>query len=350
LGLTLIEAQKYARRAEQLAVLKTFAEGELLRRLPFRNLVGGSLSFPAETKLPRVGFRAVNEGYRQSYGVINSDSEFVHLFGGDLDVDRSIVDLQGPEARAAQTEMKVRSMRLTLEAAIINGDDTFDPRAFNGLSKRLVPGDDQTVDNGGSTLNLLALEALTDSVIGYGGDKVLIASKAARRQISTASRQAGGDLYEVIDGRHYFEGVEILLVEEDAEGNAVLGYDEPGDTTSIYCCVLGDAAVCGLQGPFEGRYGTSARCMTPRCFAHGWIGTWALPSATARPLPVSTTWRRCRWWSEPTLNPRTIHHNPHTQETPDDFSSHPAARRPDGARRLDQPLRHRLLRAHPQQR
>jgi hypothetical protein len=94
LGLTLIEAQKYARRAEQLAVLKTFAEGELLRRLPFRNLVGGSLSFPTETKLPRVGFRAVNEGYRQSYGVINSDSEFVHLFGCDLDVDRSIVDLQ----------------------------------------------------------------------------------------------------------------------------------------------------------------------------------------------------------------------------------------------------------------
>ena len=167
LGLTLIEAQKYARRAEQLAVLKTFAEGELLRRLSFRNLVGGSLSFPAETKLPRVGFRAVNEGYRQSCGVINSDSEFVHLFGGDLDMDRSIVDLQGPEARAAQTEMKVRSMRLTLEAAIINGDDTFDPRAFNGLSKRLVPGEDQTIDNGGSTLNLLALEALTYSVIGY---------------------------------------------------------------------------------------------------------------------------------------------------------------------------------------
>jgi hypothetical protein len=42
LGLTLIEAQTYACCAEQLAVLNTFAEGELLRRLPFRNLVGGS--------------------------------------------------------------------------------------------------------------------------------------------------------------------------------------------------------------------------------------------------------------------------------------------------------------------
>ena len=259
MGLTLIEAQKYEKRIERLAVLKTFSEGELLRRLPFRNLVGGSLAFPAEVKLPRVGFRAVNEGYRQDYGVIQSDNEFVHLFGGDLDVDRSIVDLQGSEARAAQTEMKVRSMRLTLEAAIINGDDSFDPRAFNGLSKRLLPGSNQTIDNGGRTLSLKHLEALTDSVASYGGDKVLIASKPVRRQISTLSREAGGDLYEVIEGRHYFEGVEILLVDKDSEGHEVLGYEEPGDTTSIYCCTLGDTAVTGLQGPFEGRYGISVR-------------------------------------------------------------------------------------------
>jgi len=49
----------------------------------------------------------------------------VHLFGGDLDVDRSIVDLNGTEARASQTEQKVRSMRLTLEAAILNGDTNY---------------------------------------------------------------------------------------------------------------------------------------------------------------------------------------------------------------------------------
>ncbi|MFN9619567.1 MAG: major capsid protein [Synechococcaceae cyanobacterium] len=149
MGLTLIEVQKYTRRAEQLAVLKTFAKGELLRRLPFRNLLGVSLSFTAETKLLRVGFRAVNAGYRQSYGFINSDSEFVHLFRGDLDVDRSIVDLQGPEARAGQAKTKVRSMHLTLKTSIIIGDDTFDPRVFNGLSKRFVLREEQTIDNGG---------------------------------------------------------------------------------------------------------------------------------------------------------------------------------------------------------
>jgi hypothetical protein len=192
-------------------------------------------------------------------GAIKNDTEFVHLFGGDLDVDRSIVDLNALEARASQSEQKVRSMRLTLEAAIINGDASFDPRAFNGLSKRLEPGSPRTLDNEGGTVKLTKLEALVDSVIANGGEKVLITSKAGRRQISHASRQAGGDLYQVIDGRHWFEDVEILVVDEDANGHPVLGFGEAGHTTSFYCCALGDEQMTGLQGPFEGRYGISVR-------------------------------------------------------------------------------------------
>jgi len=174
-------------------------------------------------------------------------------------VDRSIVDLNGQEARASQTEQKVRSMRLTLEAAIINGDATFDPRAFDGLSKRLLPAGPQTIDNDGGTVKLTKLEELVDSVNASGGEKVLITSKAGRRQISHASREAGGDLYQVMDGRHWFEDTEILVVDEDANGHPVLGFGEAGSTTSFYCCVFGDELVTGLQGPFEGRYGISVR-------------------------------------------------------------------------------------------
>ncbi|APD47013.1 major capsid protein [Synechococcus sp. SynAce01] len=251
---------KHETRVDRLAVTKTFVEGELLRRMTWRNLAGGALQFAKEVKLPRVGFRAVNEGYRRDYGAVENDSEFVHLFGGDLDVDRSIVDLNGPESRASQTEQKVRSMRLTLEAAIINGDATFDPRAFNGLSKRLPPAAPQTIDNEGGSVKLTKLESLVDSVNANGGEKVLITSKAGRRQISTASRQVlSADLYQVVDGRHWFEDVEILVVDEDASGNQVLGFDEAGGTTSFYCCALGDELMTGLQGPFEGRYGLSVR-------------------------------------------------------------------------------------------
>ena len=259
MGLTLIEAMKHETRVDRLAVTKTFMEGQLLRRLPFRNLVGGALKFAKEKKMPRVGFRAVNEGYRRDYGAVAQESEFVHLFGGDLDVDRSIVDLNGPEARASQTEQKVRSMRLTLEAAIINGDATFDPRAFNGLSKRLVPGASQMIDNAGGTVKLTKLQTLVDSINALGGEKVILTSKAGRRQISHASREAGGDLYQVTDGRHWFEDTEILVVDQDANGHDVLGFGEAGTTTSIYAVALGDELMTGIQGPFEGRYGISVR-------------------------------------------------------------------------------------------
>ena len=71
MGLTLIEAAKYENRLEHLAVLKTFSEGELLAQLPFMNIAGSGLFYSAEQELPSVGFRAVNEGYTQSYGVVD---------------------------------------------------------------------------------------------------------------------------------------------------------------------------------------------------------------------------------------------------------------------------------------
>jgi hypothetical protein len=80
MGLTLIEAAKHETRVERLAVIRTFSEGQLIRRLPFRNLTGGALKFAKEKKLPRVGFRAVSEGYRRDYGAVSNDTEYVHLF------------------------------------------------------------------------------------------------------------------------------------------------------------------------------------------------------------------------------------------------------------------------------
>lgn len=270
MGLTLIEAAKYENRLEHLAVLKTFSEGELIARLPFMNIAGSGLFYSAEQELPSVGFRAVNEGYSQSYGVVDQRAEAVHLFGGDVDVDRSIVDLMGPEARASQVEMKVRSMRLTLEATVINGDSSANPRAFDGLSKRLPPGDAMAFDNsanaavGGAGLNFDRLDELIDSVNAYGAGKVLVMSKAMRRQLNGLARNSIGGVYQTSTNSfgmtvHRYQDCDIVTVDRDAQGIEVMGYDEAGGTSSIYCCTFGDQGVSGLQGPFQGRYGISVR-------------------------------------------------------------------------------------------
>jgi hypothetical protein len=251
-------------------VLKTFSEGELLARLPFMNIAGSGLFYSAEQELPSVGFRAVNEGYTQSYGVVDQRAEAVHLFGGDVDVDRSIVDLMGTEARASQIEMKVRSMRLTLEATVINGDTSANPRAFDGLSKRLPPGNPMAINNAagaipGAPLNFDRLDELIDSVNAYGGSKVLVMSKAMRRQLNALARASiGGGVYQTSTNSygmtvHRYQDCDILTVDRDAQGVEVMGYDEAGGTSSIYCCTFGDQGVTGLQGPFQGRYGISVR-------------------------------------------------------------------------------------------
>jgi len=72
--------------------------------------------------------------------------------------------------------------------------------------------------------------------------------KEAQKVALRAEQQPGGRLAELPGGdqaapHRLFRGHRNPAAEEDAEENAVRGYDEPGDTTSIDCCMLGDAAI-----------------------------------------------------------------------------------------------------------
>ncbi|MDT2287346.1 hypothetical protein P7H17_16695 [Paenibacillus larvae] len=61
--------------------------------------------------MPGVGFRGVNEGYQESTGVVNQLSEGLVIAGGDVDVDRFIVQTRGNvnDQRAIQTQMKTKA-------------------------------------------------------------------------------------------------------------------------------------------------------------------------------------------------------------------------------------------------
>ena len=108
MGLTLIKAatgcvEPAETRLKHLAVIKTFAEGELLSWLPFMNIAGGGLFYSVEKELASVGFRAVNEGYKQSYRVVDPQSEAVHLFGGSRHPRRSQITFECSPADAPTT-------------------------------------------------------------------------------------------------------------------------------------------------------------------------------------------------------------------------------------------------------
>lgn len=250
MGLTILEASKSEQDPQRLAVIAELAEGELMRTVPFMSIDGPGVDYGVEAELPSVGFRGFNEAYSDSYGVINPQYERLKIFGGDIDVDLARIRMHGPQAKLDQIQMKVRSMRMTYEDYFINGDEAVEPRAFDGLKKRLNAGSSQVVNVAGA-LSLSALDELLDAV--EGEDKVLIMNKKMRRRLSAASRAtavSGYVMYEQDEmGRRqaFYGDARIIVTDKNAQNEDIQPFTESGSTTSIYCVSFGDLRTTALQ-------------------------------------------------------------------------------------------------------
>jgi hypothetical protein len=257
MGLTILEAAKQETNPQRVAVIRELAESELISIMPFRNVQGG-LDYAVEAELPAVGFRGYNETYDETYGVINPQYERLKFFGGDIDVDIQRIKNYGPQAKAEQIQMKVRSLRLTFEDYVINGDESTDPRAFDGLKARVNTASSQAVNVNGA-LSLTALDELIDAVDGDG--KILLMNKKMRRRLSAASRNTsiGGFMSYEQDafGRRvsFYNDARIVVTDTNAQNTQIQGFTETSSSTSIYCVAFGDLQTTGIQGPAAAGYG-----------------------------------------------------------------------------------------------
>ena len=139
MALTLLEAAKLETGdVYKQGVIEKFAEtSDILRVLPFINIAGNALKYNIEETLPGVGFRGINESYDESTGIINPQSESLVIAGGDLDVDKFLVDTMGAEQRTVHEGMKIKALSLAWTRTFIKGDSESDPREFDGLQKRI---------------------------------------------------------------------------------------------------------------------------------------------------------------------------------------------------------------------
>ena len=261
MGLTILEAAKTETDPQRVAVIRELAESELISIMPFRNVQGG-LDYAVEAELPAVGFRGYNETYDESYGVINPQYERLKFFGGDIDVDIQRIKNYGPQAKAEQIQMKVRSLRLTFEEQVINGDESADVRTFDGLKTRINVGSSQAVNVNGA-LSLTALDELIDAV--DGDSKILLMNKKMRRRLSAASRNTsiGGFMSYEQDafGRRVtmYNDARIVVTDTNAQNVQIQGFTETSSSTSIYCVAFGDLQTTGIQGPAAQGYGIDIR-------------------------------------------------------------------------------------------
>ncbi len=248
MALTLLEAQKHAKTPQELAVITELAAGQLMSVLPFRNIEGNGLFWKREESLPDVGFRNYNGALAESYAEVSQQSESLKLFGGDIKVDRAIVDLEGAEAKAYQVQSRVRSMRLAWESLFINGDSNQSPSEFDGLAARIQSGSSQYFANGGGALDLDKLDEALDAVDAQGGNKYIVASKSARRHLSKNAR-ANGQIEIARTEFGYqqmsYGGVPILELDRDNKNVAIL--DGTPSDQDLYVVSFGNDLLTGIQ-------------------------------------------------------------------------------------------------------
>lgn len=254
MGLSLVEAKKHSRNPQELAIVTELSSGPLTSTLPFREVQGSGLFYKREETLGDVGFRAFNDSYGESYAEIRQYSEALKLFGGDIRVDRALVELEGPQARAYQVQAKVRAMRLAFEGLFLNGDSNSSAAEFDGLSVRLPASqagtNSQVIANSGAAngLDLNKLDEAIDAVDAQGGQKYLIMSKSARRHLSAVARASNQiDIVRSEFGGQQlvYGGLPVLEIDRDHKNVAILDSD-PTDQ-SIYVVSFGNDHLTGIQ-------------------------------------------------------------------------------------------------------
>lgn len=259
MALTLLEAAKLeSGNAIRSAIIEMYAgSSDILANLPFENITGNSISYNQEASLPGVGFRGVNEAYTASTGVLNPLTERLVIAGGDLDVDKFIVDTQGEAQRTVHEEMKVRALGLAWTRKFIKGDTTTDVREFDGLQTRVTGNQ---VISAGSTANgaALSLAKLDEAIDQTFQPSALIMSRAMARKFSAAARNTSVGGYITWDrnemGRRVlaYNDLPIWTVDLDNTETAILPFTEAAASgtstaTSIYIVSLGPMGLTGIQ-------------------------------------------------------------------------------------------------------
>lgn len=259
MALTLIEAAKInSGDVLKSSIIELYARNsDILLNLPFEGITGNALRYNREDKLPGVGFRGVNEAYTESTGVINPQVESLVIAGGDLDVDKFIMDTHGPDVRATHEAQKVRALALRWTKAFVKGDADTDPRELDGLQKRVTGA--MLVENvsagTGVALSLGSLDAAVDQVIN---PTHIVMNKTVRRLLTAAARTTtvAGFINFALDafGRrvYTYNDLPILIVDEDEAGAQIMPFTEAagggGSTsTSIYVVSFGDSMLTGIQ-------------------------------------------------------------------------------------------------------
>lgn len=265
---TLNELAKVARTPYDKAVVQDLLrQSKILQLIP---IVGVNALKKGATRwqtLPTVSTRKLNASYPESTGTLENVEDTLHLYGGDIKIDRIFTMVQADESPlVTQTKMKIAAVTARFNNDVINGDHAVDPDSFEGLRKRVTNQPARMrinlADGAGDSLKVLAnntnqnifVDALHEALhkVSNGGtDKgnvIMLMNENTYLGIGKVLRRLGllstvKDQYDRVWDT--FAGAKLVDIglQADQTTEIISNTEDPGDggndATSIYVCRLG---------------------------------------------------------------------------------------------------------------
>lgn len=256
---------EYAKGLEKTSIerplIETFAEhSDIVQALPFDGFSGAAYEGYRETDIGTAGFRAINEGAGSSKGKIAPFQETSFPIDTILKVDKAILLRHGESRRAKEEAMQMKRQSQLFTDTFIDGDNTSNPKEFNGLKARTKASTGRLIHNsaasGGAALSLAALDEAIDNT---ANPTHLIMSRAMKRRFIAAMRNISltGHILQTRDGVGKpvlsYADLPILTGYPKDRHSLLLPFDEVASgggaavTTSIFVVSFMDGGLKGIQ-------------------------------------------------------------------------------------------------------
>lgn len=258
MAINILEAARLAANNgeyKKAGVLMTFAQrSPLLQAASTVPIPGNSYAWTRQSVLPSIGFRGVNEAYAESAGKTEKRTEALKIIGGDLDVDRFVVQTGGESMRTEHELMKATALAQSIGAALVRGavvtggGATGDAESFDGLMTRYGggfsttavatdgPNGGQIVTNNGAS-DALSMAKLDEAIMKVDNPTHLLMPKKMRININALLRNSAAlSITKDAFGMPVLNYGGLPILDADINGDtAAIGFNENNDSTcSIY--------------------------------------------------------------------------------------------------------------------
>lgn len=256
-------AKGFAMEDIRRTVIEMFTQkSDVLEVMPFESLRGSKYTGYREAALPVLAFRAINEASSSGHGIISPFDEATYIIDHDIDVDRAIQDRHGPERRNYEERMGITGAARLWVDTFIKGDQSTNPRIFNGIQLRsnlFGRKFHNSANSGGAALSLANLDTMLNNLSKKSGTSYILIPFVSIPLFIAAARNTTltGFVMQTWDEtgtpKMSYAGHRFLIGYPKDDQVPVLQFNEVASgggsavTASLYGLTLGEGMLRGIQ-------------------------------------------------------------------------------------------------------